>query len=97
MNNVKSALLAIAVLGAISSVAVAGEQHKIPEACQADAAKLCPGMTPGDHKFGPCMHQHMTEVSGACKAVTEAYREQLRGDRIANPRRPGGPAAGINS
>jgi hypothetical protein len=92
MKNVKSALLVIAALGAISTAAVAGDGRQIPAACQADAAKLCPGMTPGDHKFGPCMREHKEAVSDACKAVAKKFR-----DNHGKPGQPGGPSTGVKS
>jgi hypothetical protein len=36
-------------------------------ACKQDADKLCPGLTKGDGKLGPCMKEHKDELSQACK------------------------------
>ena len=36
--------------------------------CFAETQKLCPGMKPGDGKFGPCMDEHEKDLSDTCKA-----------------------------
>ena len=61
-------LMVIALL-----LAAAGGKGEGP--CKADAEKLCPGMHPGDGKFGPCMKEHHDQLSDACKAKMEERKE----------------------
>lgn len=44
------------------------------DACGADAAKLCPGTTPGDGKFGPCLSDHQDQLSDSCKNFIAGVR-----------------------
>ena len=37
--------------------------------CKAEAEKLCPGMHPGDGKFGPCMKEHLAELPKECQEL----------------------------
>ena len=92
----KLSLLAVAAMCVISNAAVAGGHRQVPPVCQADAAKLCPGLTPGDHKFGPCMREHKAQVSDACRAAVKEHRDN-RDDKPGKPGRPGGPSVGPNS
>jgi hypothetical protein len=73
-----AALTLAAALASVSSFAGDGAA-KIPEACQNDAASLCPGMAPGDGKFGKCMKEHRDKVSEACKAAAKSAREHRAG------------------
>ena len=67
MNFKKLVPLFVAVLSlGLSAASFAEEAASHP--CKEDGAKLCSGMKPGDHKFGPCMMQHYAEVSPACQA-----------------------------
>jgi len=50
--------------------------------CRQDAEKLCPDMHPGDGKFGPCMKEHMADVSAACKEKMRAMKEKAK-DKLA--------------
>ena len=70
------AAVAVALAGALCAVPVlAGDgSRKIPEACQADASSLCPGMAPGDGKFGKCMKEHRDKVSEGCRAAVKQAR-----------------------
>ena len=75
-----------------------GEAQKFAEAreaCKADGERFCPGMQPGDGKFGPCMKEHLDaasakdRVSPKCRALIKraqkrsAYRKARRGPREA--------------
>jgi hypothetical protein len=62
----------VAAAGVLVSTS-ASAVRPIPGACQSDAASLCPGLVPGDHKFGKCMKSHEARVSQACK---EAWRAE---------------------
>lgn len=39
------------------------------QACQADFVALCPGMTPGDGKLGPCIRANRAKLSATCQAA----------------------------
>ena len=76
-----TALAALSLAAALaSSSSFAGDgASRIPEACQNDAATLCPGMAPGDGKFGKCMKEHRDKVSEGCKAAARSAREHKGG------------------
>jgi hypothetical protein len=77
--NTKSlaALLAAAALGTLASTSATARD--IPAACRSDAASLCPGLVPGDHKFGKCMKSHEAQVSPACKEAAREIRKEHGG------------------
>jgi len=66
---------AAAALIALPSFAV-----QIPAACQGDAASLCPGMTPGDHKFGKCVKANESRLSPGCKEAAREMRRERKGE-----------------
>jgi hypothetical protein len=49
--------------------------------CKADAAKACPGLKPGDGKFGKCMKEHKDEISDACKEMMDKVKGRMK-DRM---------------
>ena len=55
---------------------VAGKERRrtAAKACMADTAKFCPGMEPGDGKWGPCLRSHEAELTDGCKAARAAKR-----------------------
>lgn len=75
--KVLAGLIAAAAFGTLVSTAAVA--HEIPAACRNDAASLCPGMTPGDHKFGKCMKAHETQVSSSCKEAARELRREKGG------------------
>lgn len=98
MKHITLAHLAMALVGglcAVSAFAVDPHQHQMPTACQADAAKLCPGMTAGDHKLGQCMREHHDQVSDGCKSAIKELRQERREHRGHAPHAASG-AAGKN-
>lgn len=42
--------------------------------CAEDAARLCPGMRPGDGRLGACLGQARDEVSPACREFLSKVR-----------------------
>jgi hypothetical protein len=74
MSAHRTAALALALAGALSAGAASAADHPIPEACKADAASLCPGMAPGDGKFGKCMKEHRDKVSEGCRTAAKQAR-----------------------
>lgn len=42
------------------------------EACKAEIEKLCPGMKPGDGKYGQCLVDHQKDFSLPCKKYADA-------------------------
>lgn len=67
-----------AELSAECKARMAGRKEKMPEnqPCMAEAAKLCPGMKPGDGKFMACLKQHETNLSAPCKAHVAERKEK---------------------
>ncbi len=41
--------------------------HTMTDPCEADAAKLCPGMKAGGGMLGDCMKEHKDQASEACR------------------------------
>jgi len=80
-------LVALAAAGVLVSTS-ASAAREIPAACQSDAASLCPGMVPGDHKFGRCMKEHEGQVSAGCKEAARAIRKEHGGHRHEQPGMP---------
>ena len=76
------------LLGLLVGSAPAGAadrpEHPMPQACQADASKLCPGMTPGDGKLGACLREHHEQFSQECKEAIRAMREAHRAQHPAS-------------
>src|SRR6267154_1413255 len=51
--------------------------------CEADAQRLCQGTEPGGGGIARCLKQHESELSGACKAKREGFREHAAEVRAA--------------
>ncbi len=65
-----------AALATIASPALQAQEAAGPgKPCKADRDKFCPGLKPGDGKFGPCMKEHAAELSPECSAAIEAGKE----------------------
>ena len=45
-------------------------------ACQADAARLCPGTSPGGGRLAQCLREHAKEISAPCKQAIAERRER---------------------
>jgi hypothetical protein len=98
MPSTRLAALTAALACALSAAPVlAGDgSHKIPEACQADAASLCPGMAPGDGKFGKCMKEHRDKVSEGCRTAVKQARAGHEGKHGAGKGASGSTASGMS-
>jgi hypothetical protein len=46
---------------------VRGKLEAVAEACKDDAAKLCPGIEPGEGRILKCLMQHKEELSERCR------------------------------
>jgi hypothetical protein len=95
MSLLRAAAVATLTLAAALATAssYAGDgAAKIPEACRSDAASLCPGMEPGDGKFGKCMKSQRDKVSEGCKAAAKSAREH-HGGKHAGGKGESGAAA----
>jgi hypothetical protein len=44
----------------------------LPAACAGPAARLCPGVTPGDGRVFACLYARSTQVDASCAAAAEA-------------------------
>jgi hypothetical protein len=72
----------IAALAVAASPALKAQDIPSPgKACKADREKLCPGLKPGDGKFGPCMKEHAAELSPECTAAAEAGKQARKAIR----------------
>ena len=96
--KVLAGLIAVAALGTLVSTAAVARE--IPAACQSDAASFCPGMAPGDHKFGKCMKEHEGQVSSGCKEAARelrkehgAHQHQHQGTGTTGTPQPGLPSS----
>ncbi|PTT89596.1 hypothetical protein DBR42_07540 [Pelomonas sp. HMWF004] len=39
------------------------------DACKSEAQALCPGLTAGDGKLGPCLKTNLAKLSASCKSA----------------------------
>lgn len=53
---------------------VPARRGAIMQACSADIQSLCPGMTPGDGKLGPCIRQNRAKLSTPCQTALQSLR-----------------------
>jgi hypothetical protein len=73
MNVRAATFAAAALLAAWTPPATAENKTKDGEgwkACQADAARLCPG----SDKPGMCLHEHLNELSPGCRQFKEGMK-----------------------
>lgn len=47
-------------------------------ACNADVAKLCPGIPAGDGRLKACIKEHRAQLSGDCKKELAAARKKQK-------------------
>jgi hypothetical protein len=77
-------LVGLAGLGA--TAALAQQAPATPPAarpCEADVARLCPGITPGQGSVRQCLRQNADQLSTECKAHIEQAREHFHAAREA--------------
>ncbi|HVE11771.1 MAG TPA: hypothetical protein VNI01_00130 [Elusimicrobiota bacterium] len=70
-------------------------EHKeahVSDACKAALDKACPGMHPGDGKFGPCMKAHQGSMPD-CKQEMQKFQGRQQSKRRMG-RGKGGPDSG---
>jgi hypothetical protein len=60
--RIATAVVAAAIAGGAASLASAQEKP-----CMADAARLCPGVEPGEGAQIACLKQHKEDLSPGCK------------------------------
>jgi|KBSMisStaDraftv2_1062788.scaffolds.fasta_scaffold2387603_2 hypothetical protein len=97
MSVHRSAVLALAMAGAMSAGAAFAGDRQLPEACKADVSSLCPGMTPGDGKIRKCMKEHRDKVSEGCRSAikqAKAGHESRHGAGHASSGVPDGGGRG---
>jgi len=77
-----TSLLTLALLAAAAHAAEAlageGSSQKRPrfvEACQEDAARLCPGVPPGGKVAASCLMDHRKELSADCRSALRRARQ----------------------
>jgi hypothetical protein len=76
-------------LGAPARPALAGNRGSMMQACQADFQTLCPGMTPGDGKLGPCIRANRAKLTPVCAS---AMQSRMGAGRMMPPAPPPTPA-----
>lgn len=59
-----------------------GNRGAMMQACQADFVALCPGMTPGDGKLGPCIRANRAKLSSTCQAAMREGLGARRGQQV---------------
>lgn len=59
-----------------------GNRGAMMQACQADFANLCPGMTPGDGKLGSCIRANRAKLSSTCQAAMRDGLGARRGQPV---------------
>ena len=73
------ALTAVGVAQAQDAASAAGGHHgAMRQACQADMAKLCPGVQPGGGRVMECFKAHRDGLSDGCKSAMAAMRAEHR-------------------
>ena len=56
-----------------------GALAQMPDpACHAEIEKLCPGLKPGDGKYGQCVIDHKADLSDPCKKYADAAAARKR-------------------
>jgi hypothetical protein len=76
--------------GALADTAsTAGAKAHMRAACQADLAKLCPGVQPGGGRIMQCLKTHKDEISAPCKS---AMAERISEKRAAKAGQSATPA-----
>jgi hypothetical protein len=66
----RTVLVVLSTLAFAASSAFAADQPPVAggrAACKADAAALCAGVQPGNHRIAACLKQNEAKVSPACK------------------------------
>jgi hypothetical protein len=78
----RTVLVVLSTLALAASSALAADQPPVGSgraACKADAAALCPGVQPGNHRIAACLKQNEAKVSPACKdAMAQARKAQSK-------------------
>ena len=72
--------LALASLLSLALTSLPGSVHAQggPLAyCKEDAARLCPGVTPGGGKLIGCLKQHQNQVSVGCAKELKAVKTKM--------------------
>jgi len=59
-------------LGLMVLASVAAAQAPPNEQCRAEIVKNCPGLKPGDGKYGQCLVDHKSDFSAPCQQYPQA-------------------------
>lgn len=87
MNKILTGLLAAALLAPVASAHGDGADKKRGDgdkkpggggfaACEADKAKLCGGVEPGDGRLIACVMEHEAELSEGCRAAVKNKKSE---------------------
>ncbi len=70
------------------NASTAGAKANMRSACQADLAKLCPGVQPGGGRIMQCLKTHKDEISAPCKSAMAQRISQKRAAKAAQSAAP---------
>jgi len=71
-------LIRLTVAGLLSLALISSGSAQSPLAyCKADAARLCPGVTPGGGRLIACLKQHENEVSIGCAKELKTVKTKM--------------------
>ena len=74
----RATVLVTVAMGLAATLVVGPMAHADNAQCKTEIEKLCPGMKPGDGKYGQCLVDHRTDFSDPCKKYSDAAAARKR-------------------
>ena len=69
--------LSIAIVACVVGFSTSGfAQSAVREACRADYAKYCSGVTPGGGRIAACLNKQHDQLGEACRKALDARTKQ---------------------